>query len=53
MMEDYEYDVSVQKLNALPAAMNGRLTLEQEIEQERARLKEPGNPPLNPIDKEW
>jgi len=53
MLEDYEYDVSVQKLNVLPATMGGRLTLEQEIEQERNRLKEAGQPPLTPIDKDW
>ena len=53
MLEDYEYDVSVQKLNVLPATMGGVLTLEQEIEQERNRLKEAGQPPLTPIDKDW
>ena len=53
MLEDYEYDLSVQKLNALPATMGGCLSLEQEIEQERCRLKEPGRPPLTPIDQDW
>ena len=52
LMEEYEYDVSVQKLS-LPINVAGRSTVEQEIEEERAKLKNPDRLPGTPIEKEW
>ena len=52
LMEEYEYDVSVQKLS-LPINVGGRSTVEQEIEEERAKLRNPDSLPGTPIEKEW
>ena len=52
LMEEYEYDVSVQKLS-LPINVGGRFTVEQEIEEERAKLRNPDSVPGTPIEKEW
>jgi len=38
LMEDYEYELSIQKL-AQPVQLSGRKTIEQEIEDARAKLK--------------
>jgi hypothetical protein len=46
------YELSIQKLSQ-PVMLGAPKTIEQEIEDARNKLKESGQSPLIPIDREW